>query len=95
MHPLSITPKPNAIIMIGIASCVLVGDLMYIMRVVCNLKNYLAVIKILTQLQKKITLALLFQPFIKIALGRILWNVVDVSVGVGLLLSLTTTKKEE
>lgn len=41
-----------------------------------------------------IALALLFQPFIKIALGRTLWNIVDVIVGVGLLLSLMTTKKE-
>lgn len=40
-----------------------------------------------------IALALLFQPFIKIALGRTLWNIVDVIVGVGLL-SLMTTKKE-
>lgn len=39
-----------------------------------------------------IGLALLFQPFIKIALGRTLWNVVDVIVGVGLLLSLTFQK---
>ncbi|GEM56751.1 hypothetical protein B0A58_15960 [Flavobacterium branchiophilum NBRC 15030 = ATCC 35035] len=30
-------------------------------------------------------LALLFQPFFKIALGRDLWNVVDVIVGFGLL----------
>ena len=29
-------------------------------------------------------LALLFQPFIKIALGRTMWNVVDVVVAVGL-----------
>ena len=28
-------------------------------------------------------LALLFQPFIKIALGRLIWNVVDVVVAVG------------
>jgi hypothetical protein len=42
-----------------------------------------------------IALALLIQPFIKIALGRTIWNIVDVSVGGGLLLSLTTTKKEE
>lgn len=33
-------------------------------------------------------LALLFQPFIKIALGREMWNVVDVIVGVGLLISI-------
>jgi len=30
-------------------------------------------------------LALLFQPFFKISLGRTLWNIVDVIVGIGLL----------
>ena len=35
-----------------------------------------------------IALALLFQPFAKVALGRTLWNVVDVMVGVGLVASL-------
>ncbi len=30
-------------------------------------------------------LALLFQPFIKIALGRTMWNVVDVIVAIGLI----------
>lgn len=39
-----------------------------------------------------IDLAILFQPFIKIALGRTLWNTVDVLVGVGLLLSLALPK---
>lgn len=33
-------------------------------------------------------LALLFQPFFKIALGRQIWNIVDVIVGLGLILSL-------
>jgi len=33
-------------------------------------------------------LALLFQPLFKIALGRQLWNLVDVIVGLGLLLSI-------
>lgn len=33
-------------------------------------------------------LALLFQPFFKIALGRRVWNIVDVVVAVGLILSL-------
>lgn len=33
-------------------------------------------------------LALLFQPFFKVALGRELWNVIDAVVAVGLLLSL-------
>jgi hypothetical protein len=32
-----------------------------------------------------IILALLFQPFFKITLGRTLWNIVDVIVGLGLL----------
>ena len=34
------------------------------------------------------SLALLFQPFFKIALGRELWNIVDVIVGIGLLLTI-------
>ncbi len=33
-------------------------------------------------------LALLFQPFFKIALGREMWNLVDVIVGLGLLISI-------
>ena len=33
-------------------------------------------------------LALLFQPFFKIALGREMWNIVDVVVGIGLLISM-------
>ena len=33
-------------------------------------------------------LAVLFQPLVKIALGRTIWNVVDVVVGVGLILSI-------
>lgn len=35
-----------------------------------------------------IALALLFQPFNKLPLGRTLWNIVDVIVGVGLMASL-------
>ena len=30
-------------------------------------------------------LCLLFQPFIKVALGRVMWNVVDVVVAIGLV----------
>ncbi len=33
-------------------------------------------------------LALLFQPIFKIALGREIWNIVDVVVGIGLLISI-------
>ena len=40
-------------------------------------------------------LALLFQPFFKVSLGRDIWNVVDVIVGIGLLLSLFKKKKNE
>jgi hypothetical protein len=35
-----------------------------------------------------VALALLFQPFIKIALGRTIWNIVDVVVGIGLITSI-------
>lgn len=35
-----------------------------------------------------IGLAILFQPLIKISLGRTLWNIVDVIVAIGLLLSI-------
>ena len=42
-----------------------------------------------------IGLALLFQPFFKIALGRGLWNVVDVVVGLGLIISLFRKPKRE
>ena len=40
-------------------------------------------------------LALLFQPFFKIALGRELWNTVDVIVAVGLLASLVIPSKND
>ena len=40
-------------------------------------------------------LALLFKPFIKVALGRQIWNVVDVIVGLGLLASLFWQRKGE
>ena len=35
-----------------------------------------------------VCLAILYQPLIKIALGRVVWNVVDVIVGVGLIASI-------
>ena len=38
-------------------------------------------------------LALLFQPFFKISLGREIWNIVDVIVGVSLLLSIFIKNK--
>lgn len=39
-----------------------------------------------------IALALLFQPFYKIALGREIWNMVDVVVGIGLIISIFIKK---
>jgi len=39
-------------------------------------------------------LALLFQPFFKIALGREIWNIVDVVVGIGLLISIFMKRNE-
>jgi hypothetical protein len=40
-----------------------------------------------------VALALLFQPLIKITLGREIWSVVDVVVGVGLLVSVFKQSK--
>lgn len=39
-------------------------------------------------------LALLFQPFFKIALGREIWNIIDVVVGICLLVSVFRKKKQ-
>lgn len=39
-------------------------------------------------------LALLFQPFLKVALGRTMWNVVDVVVAIGLVVLWMNEKKE-
>jgi len=39
-------------------------------------------------------IALLFQPFFKIALGREIWNIVDVIVGIGLIGSLIMNRKK-
>ena len=38
-------------------------------------------------------LAILFQPFLKIALGRELWNLVDVVVGIWLMISVFQSNK--
>lgn len=42
-----------------------------------------------------VLLTILFQPFEKIALGRMLWNIVDVIVAVGLIISLFFTNQEK
>ena len=39
-----------------------------------------------------IGLVILFQPFVKIALGRTIWNTVDLIVGIGLMLSIFQKK---
>jgi hypothetical protein len=41
-----------------------------------------------------IALAFLFQPFIKVALGRTMWNVTDVVVSAGLIISLFIKPKK-
>lgn len=38
-------------------------------------------------------LALLFQPFVKVALGRTLWNIVDVIVAIFVLVSVFINRK--
>ncbi|CAM4044537.1 DUF6804 domain-containing protein [Flavobacterium sinopsychrotolerans] len=40
-----------------------------------------------------IALSILFQQFIKIALGRTIWNIVDLIVGIGLLISIINHSK--
>ena len=40
-------------------------------------------------------LALLFQPFFKVSLGRQIWNIVDVAVGLGLLVSIFLRPKTD
>jgi len=42
-----------------------------------------------------IVLALLFQPFLKIALGRQVWNIIDVIVGFSLLISICLKPKSK
>ena len=42
-----------------------------------------------------IGLALLFQPLIKINLGRDLWNIIDVIVGTGLIASIFMNREKE
>jgi len=40
-------------------------------------------------------LALLFQPFFKITLGRQLWNIIDIIVGLGLIFSIWLKPKSQ
>jgi hypothetical protein len=40
-------------------------------------------------------LALLFQPFFKVALGRQMWNIIDVLVGLGLIISIFLKPKPQ
>ncbi|MBK9983866.1 MAG: hypothetical protein IPP15_16105 [Saprospiraceae bacterium] len=42
-----------------------------------------------------ICLAILFQPLLKISLGRQLWNIVDVIVGIALIASILVKPKEK
>ena len=42
-----------------------------------------------------IALAILFQPFIKLALGRTIWNIIDLGVGIGLILSIFQNKNDK
>jgi hypothetical protein len=41
-----------------------------------------------------IALALLFQPFLKVALGRTIWNIMDVILGIGLIISIFIKPKK-
>lgn len=41
-----------------------------------------------TEMIVYIVLALLFQPFLKIAFGRQIWNIIDVVIGIALIVSI-------
>ena len=47
-----------------------------------------------TQVIIYVSLALLFQPFMKVPVGRTIWNIVDVVVGIGLLISIFINKQK-
>lgn len=47
-----------------------------------------------TELIIYVSLALLFQPFMKISLGRDLWNIIDVIIAVGLVSSVFVKNKQ-
>ena len=47
-----------------------------------------------TEMYLFIALAVMFQPFFKISFGRFLWNVIDVIVAAGLLLSLVNSPQK-
>lgn len=47
-----------------------------------------------TELYVFLLLAVLFQPVVKISLGRTLWNIVDVLVGIGLMSSAFLKKSD-
>ena len=42
-----------------------------------------------------VALALLFQPFVKVALGRTIWNVVDAVIAIGLIGSIFYKSKKQ
>ena len=42
-----------------------------------------------------LVLVILFQPFIKVALGRTIWNIVDIIVAIGLITSISKDNKSE
>ncbi|QEK52823.1 hypothetical protein FYC62_14985 [Pedobacter aquae] len=48
-----------------------------------------------TELTIFIVLAVLFQPLLKIPLGREIWNILDVVVALGLIVNLFKTSKNE
>lgn len=47
-----------------------------------------------TEMLIYIGLAILFQPLIKISLGRQIWNIIDLIVGIGLIIAIFVKSKE-
>lgn len=42
-----------------------------------------------------VVLAILIQPFVKIALGRTIWNIIDVIIGIALIGSIIINKNKK
>jgi len=47
-----------------------------------------------TEMVIYIGLAILFQPLLKISLGREIWNIIDIIVGIGLIISIFLKNKK-
>ena len=67
-----------------------IGMLAFALLAYCSFRQYQSVT---TEVIIYVALALLFQPFVKVALGRNIWNITDVILSVGLIISIFVKDK--